>query len=288
MRDEKVTVTLLSIIAALLLTVTKLIVGFSTNSLGILSEALHSGFDLIATLITFYGIRFSLKPADKDHHFGHGKIEHFSALIQSALLFITCIWIVSESIHRLLSNDAHAIKISIWSYMVILLSICIDYWRSRSLKRVAKKYNNQALEADALHFSSDMLSSLFVLLGLVGAQFGYWWVDIVAALVISIIVFAMAIKLAKQAIDILLDKSPEQTYKKIENIFLQNKKIVRFHGLKVRRSGEFIFVNICIHIQPNMSIQHAHDIMDEIELELKTNIPNCHSSIHVEPEGHHD
>ncbi|MGL4346572.1 MAG: cation diffusion facilitator family transporter [Chitinophagaceae bacterium] len=288
MRDEKVTVTLLSIIAALLLTVTKLIVGLSTNSLGILSEALHSGFDLIATLITFYAIRFSLKPADKDHHFGHGKIEHFSALIQSALLFITCIWIVSESIYRLLSNDAHAIKISIWSYIVILLSICIDYWRSRSLKRVAKKYNNQALEADALHFSSDMLSSLFVLVGLVVAQFGYWWVDIVAALMISIIVFTMAIKLAKQAIDILLDKSPKQTYKKIENIFLQNKKIVRFHGLKVRRSGEFIFVNICIHIQPNMSIQRAHDIMDEIELELKTNIPNCHSSIHVEPEGHHD
>lgn len=288
MRNEKVQITLLSILAALVLTITKLIVGYFTNSLGILSEALHSGLDLIATLITFYAIQISLKPADKDHHFGHGKIENFSALIQSILLLLTCGWIVYEAVHRLILNNPQTMKVTAWSYAVIILSIGVDYWRSRALKRVAKKYNNQALEADALHFTSDILSSIVVLVGLIGAQLGYAWADIVAALAIALIVLFMAIKLSKQAIDILLDKTPEDIYQKIENILLQNHKIIRFHALKVRRSGELVFINVCIHVNPTMSIQKAHDIMDEIEAELKSKILNCDISIHVEPEGHHE
>ena len=138
----------MSVLAAIFLTAFKLGIGTWTNSLGILSEALHSGLDLVAAIITLYAVKASVKEADSDHHYGHGKIENFSALIETFLLFVTCFWICWEATHRLLSGNVD-IKISVWSFVVVITSICIDVWRSRKLMRAAKKYNSQALEADA-------------------------------------------------------------------------------------------------------------------------------------------
>ena len=151
-RNEKKNVAGLSVIAAVFLTVFKLVVGIMTGSLGILSEALHSGLDLIAAVITWFAVRVSDKPADIDHQYGHGKIENLSALIETILLLVTCIWIVYEAMSRLLSGNTH-IEVTVWSYIVVVSSIVIDFSRSRALSRVAKKHNSQALEADALHFS---------------------------------------------------------------------------------------------------------------------------------------
>ncbi|HEX3007611.1 MAG TPA: cation diffusion facilitator family transporter, partial [Bacteroidales bacterium] len=146
MRNEKSRVAFISVIAAVFLTGFKLLIGILTGSLGLLSEALHSGLDLIASMITYYSVKISDRPADKDHNFGHGKVENFSAFLETILLLITCGWIIYEALDRLISGNTH-IEVSIWSYVVVIISILVDVTRSRALYKVARKYNSQALEA---------------------------------------------------------------------------------------------------------------------------------------------
>ena len=155
-----------SVAAAVALTGMKLGVGLWTNSLGLLSEAVHSGLDLLAALMTLWAVRISSRPADADHTYGHGKYENLSALAQSVLLMITCGWIVYEALARLLWRGQPEVTPNIWAFGVVLVSIAVDFSRARALKRVADKHHSQALEADALHFSTDIWSSLVVLLGL--------------------------------------------------------------------------------------------------------------------------
>ena len=156
---EKRIVAATSVAAAVFLTGAKLIVGLMTGSLGILAEAAHSALDLVAAVITFFAVRISDRPADDSHPYGHGKVENLSALVETALLLLTCAWIVYEAVRRLFFADI-AINPSLWAFLVIGLSIVIDFSRSRALSRVAKKYGSQALEADALHFSTDIWSSV--------------------------------------------------------------------------------------------------------------------------------
>jgi len=169
--NEKRKVAGWSVLAAVFLTGFKFVVAILTGSLGLLSEALHSGLDLVAAVITYFSVRLSDKPPDKEHNFGHGKIENFSALVETILLFVTCIWIIYEAIHRMITGKIE-IEVNVWSYVVIITSIVVDVSRSRALYKVARKYNSQALEADALHFSTDIWSSSVVLLGLACAHFG--------------------------------------------------------------------------------------------------------------------
>src|SRR5208282_6888027 len=165
MRLEKKAVALNSIYAAVGITLLKVIVGITTGSLGILSEAAHSGLDLVAAGVTYFSVRVSDKPADADHQYGHGKVESFSAFVETGLLLLTCIWIVYEAGKRLFF---HAVEIepTVWAFAVMGISIVIDVWRSRRLGRIADKYDSQALQADALHFSTDIWSSAVVVLGL--------------------------------------------------------------------------------------------------------------------------
>src|SRR5258708_22741664 len=165
MRREKRAVALNSLLAAIAITFLKLLVGISTRSLGIISEAAHSGLDFIAALITLLSVRVSDKPADADHQYGHGKVENFSAFIETGLLLVTCVWIVWEAVRRLLFHDVH-IQPTVAAFAVMFLSMVLDYWRSGKLKKIASKYDSQALEADALHFSTDVWSSGVVILGL--------------------------------------------------------------------------------------------------------------------------
>ncbi len=173
MSNEKRKVAGWSVLAAVFLTGFKFVVAILTGSLGLLSEALHSGLDLVAAVITYFSVRLSDKPPDKEHNFGHGKIENFSALVETILLFVTCLWIIYEAIHRMITGKIE-IEVNVWSYVVIITSIVVDVSRSRALYKVARKYNSQALEADALHFSTDIWSSSVVLLGLACAHFGLY------------------------------------------------------------------------------------------------------------------
>ena len=281
--NEKQRVAWLSVGAAAVLTVFKFVVGVMTGSLGILSEALHSGLDLVAAMITCISVHFSDLPADKEHHFGHGKVENFSALIGTVLLLITCLWIIYEATHRLATGKTE-IEVYVISYVVVITSIIIDISRSRALSRVAKKYNSQALEADALHFSTDIWSSVVVLLGLVCAQFGFFVADSIAALIVAGIVVFVSFRLGKKSIDILLDKAPQETVKQVEMILGEFSEVKHYHSLKVRSSGAETFIKVNVHLHPRLSLLEVHQICDRIEKEMTRRIPRSETYLHAEPQ----
>ncbi len=281
--NEKNRVALLSVLAAVFLTLSKFIIGFLTGSLGILSEALHSCLDMVAAIITFISVRISDRPADRDHHYGHGKVENFSALIETLLLLITCVWIIHEAVARLISGDTE-IDVNIWSYIVVVVSIIIDFSRSRALMKAARKHNSQALEADAVHFSTDIWSSSVVLLGLVCANFGLYWADPVAALFVAAIVIYVSFKLGKKAVDVLLDKATDDYDDIIEECRCAVPNITSVHDVKVRRSGADVFIDMIVHLDPGVSILEAHRMSDELEKNIMDRIKRCTVHIHQEPE----
>jgi cation diffusion facilitator family transporter len=282
MIGEKQRVAGISVFAAVFLTGIKLVVGLLTGSLGLLSEALHSGLDLIAAIITFFSVRFSDNPPDKQHNFGHGKIENFSAFIETILLLITCVWIISEALHRLITGDT-VIEVGVWSYIVVITSIVVDFTRSRALSRVARKYNSQALEADALHFSTDIWSSAVVLLGLICANFGFFFADSVAALFVAFIVIVISYRLGKRSIEVLLDYAPMDKVNKIENILNSFPQIEAYYSLKVRAAGADTFVSVVVALNPQLSYSQAHEICDRIESEICKVVDRCDVFVHVEP-----
>jgi cation diffusion facilitator family transporter len=284
---EKKKVALISVFAAIFLTGFKLIIGFLTGSMGILAEGLHSGLDLVAAVITYFSVRISDKPADENHNYGHGKVENFSAFLETILLLITCGWIIYEAIGRLTSGNTH-IEVNAWSYIVIISSIIIDIGRSRALSRVAKKYNSQALEADALHFSTDIWSSAVVLFGLICANFGFFFADSVAALIVALIVLYVSYKLGKRAIDVLLDKAPHGTTIIVQQMLTTFPEVRHYHSLKVRTAGADTFIKLNIHLDPDLSLLQVHEICDKIEKEITSLIVRSEVYIHAEPEdiGH--
>lgn len=282
MSAEKSKVASISVIAAVVLVSMKLLVGVATGSLGILSEALHSALDFLAALITWVSVKLSDKPADSDHNFGHGKIENFSALLEALLLLATCAWIVYEALSRLFSGNTH-IDVGVWSYVVVIASIAIDSWRSRELMRAAKKYKSQALEADALHFSTDILSSFVVLLGLVCANFGYFFADSVAALGVALIVIWVSLRLSMRAVNSLLDKAPEGLHESVEKIISGVDGVVCLHDLRVRSVGPEYEVDVNVHVDPKLSLVDAHDISERVERAVSQKLGNIIINVHIEP-----
>jgi cation diffusion facilitator family transporter len=284
MSKEKKRVALISVFAAIFITGFKLIIGLLTGSLGILSEALHSALDMVAAVITYFSVKLSDKPADKEHNYGHGKVENLSALIETLLLLITCVWIIYEAIHRLITGNTH-IEISVWSYVVVISSIIIDFSRSRALSRVAKKYNSQALEADALHFSTDIWSSSVVLFGLIAYQFlGWYAADSIAALLVAAIVLYVSYRLGKKAIDVLLDKAPQNSKAIVQEILNSYPEVKKYHGLKARTAGADTFIKFNVHFDPELNLREVHELCDKIEAEIQSKVERTEVYIHAEPE----
>jgi cation diffusion facilitator family transporter len=282
MIKEKFRVAFVSMLAAIVLTATKTIVGLLTGSLGLLSEALHSGLDLVAAIITLFSVSVSDKPADEHHHYGHGKVENVSALAETILLFITCGWIIYEAISRLVSGNTH-IEVNIWSYIVISLSIVIDITRSRALSKTAKKYNSQALEADALHFSTDIWSSLVVLIGLICANFGIYLADSIAALMVALIVIYVSYQLGSRSIAVLLDRTSKEKYQLILSIIDNFDEIKAHNSLKLRTSGADTFIEVNIHVESGIPIDTAHEISHRLESEIQQAVERSFVHVHVEP-----
>lgn len=281
---EKKAVALSSVFAAVFMTSFKFVVGILTGSLGILSEAIHSFLDLLAAIITFFSVRISDKPADEDHNFGHGKVENLSALIQTVLLLVTCIWIFYEAIKRLVTND-FSIEVTLWSYIVVISSIIIDFSRSRALGRVAKKYNSQALEADALHFSTDIWSSTAVLIGLICVEvFDFPGADPIAALIVACIVLYVCYRLGKKAVDVLLDKAPAKTIEFVIEVLKEHAEIEQFHNLKVRTAGADTFISFNIHLKADTGFVDVHEFCDHLEKDIMQKIPLSQVYIHAEPD----
>lgn len=279
---EKKAIALSSVAAAVFLTGMKLGVGLWTNSLGILSEAAHSGLDLMAALITYFAVTVSDKPADEEHQYGHGKMENVSALFETILLVVTCGWIIWEAVERLMAGGVH-VDANIWSFVVIIVSIGIDYSRSKALYRVARKHRSQALEADALHFSTDIWSSLTVLIGLVLVSFGYPAFDALAALVVAILVLFVSYRLARRTIDALMDRVSPEVTRDIDRLVRSVEGVEVIRSLRVRNSGARMFVDTTVGIRRTLPFERAHNIMDEIESTVVAAYAGADVTVHAEP-----
>ncbi len=280
---EKQKAAISSVIAAVFLTVFKLVVGFTTGSLGILSEAAHSGLDLIAAGLTYFAVKIADKPADREHTYGHGKFENLSALFETLLLVVTCGWIIYEAVNRIFFHEVH-VEVNFWSFAVIITAIIVDYSRSRVLFKVAKKYNSQALEADALHFSTDILSSGVVIVGLIGAGFGFHKADAFAALVVSGIVLWISFRLGKRTIDMLTDRIPDVgLVDKVKEEVLKIDGVVNCRNIRIRQAGSKSFVDMVVDIKRTIPFEQAHQIMNLIEDRIKKMMPNVDIVIHAEP-----
>ncbi len=288
---EKRVVAFGSLMAAFALTAMKLVVGISTNSLGVLSEAAHSALDLVAAGITLWAVRISGKPADAEHTYGHGKFENLSALVETLLLLVTCIWIVYEATGRLFFGRHEAVDANFWAFAVITVSIVIDVSRSRALLRVARKHNSQALEADALHFSTDVWSSLVVLVGLAGvrlADAGWTWMehaDSAAALGVALIVIGVSFRLGKKSVADLLDAVPEGLRRDVETAVRAVDGVERVKRLRLRQSGADYFADLTVAVDHAISFARTHEIADEIECRVREILPKADVVVHVEPEA---
>ncbi len=293
---EKRVVAFVSVLAALALTGMKLVVGLMTGSIAILAEAIHSGMDLVAALMTLLAVRVADRPADSEHQYGHGKVEHLSAFFETGLLVITCLWIVFESVSRLISGGRH-LEITVWAFAVMIVSIIIDYWRSGALGRAAKKHGSDALAADALHFRTDIWSSLVVLLGLslvvIGELTGQSQVwgkaDAVSALVVAGIVLYVSGRLAKSNIDALLDRAPAVVGRDVERAVRSVSGVQEFRRLRLRRAGNRIFADLVVGVPRTTTFAKAHDLSERIERVISQIEPRADTVVHLEPvKGRHE
>ena len=290
MRQEKRAVALNSLLAAAAITAFKLVVGISTMSLGILSEAAHSGLDLIAAFVTLLSVRVSDKPADAEHQYGHGKVENFSAFIETGLLLLTCVWIVWESVRRLTGQHPVHIEPSLAAFLVLFASMSVDWWRSHKLKKVAEKYESQALEADALHFSTDIFSTGVVAVGLAmvwaGERFKVGWLvkaDAIAALVVSVVIVYVSWRLARKTIDALLDAASPGDRSRVIEAALQVHGVVEVERARMRRAGNRYFVDLTVGLARNVTFQRSGQVVADITDAVHRILPDCDVVIHSVP-----
>ena len=288
--NEKQNAAVSSVIAAVGLAGFKFVVGFTTGSLGILAEAAHSSLDLAAAVMTLWAVRASGRVADKEHNYGHGKIENLSALFETMLLLATCIWIIHSAVRRLIKGNVE-IEVDLWSYVVMLTSVLVDVSRSRMLSRAAKKFNSQALEADALHFSTDIWSSVVVILGLVFVKMGELrpslsfldYADPAAAILVALIVAWVSVQLGRRAIDGLLDSAPPGLKQEIVRAVGALPGVENCHHVRMRASGAKIFVDLHVFMDGSLTLREAHELTEMIETSIKQMHPNADVTIHPEP-----
>ena len=290
---DKMAVALSSVFAGLALTVFKAVVGYYTNSLGILAEMAHSALDLGAAALTYFAVRAAARPPDEDHNFGHQRFENLSALAETFLLLLTCVWIVWEAVRRIFLGGGHDVTVTWYAFAVMIVSIIVDFSRSRALQRAADKYKSQALQADALHFSTDMASSAVVIVGLAlvltGQYLGSGWepifkkADAAAALGVAGIVVMLCFRIGRESIDILLDRAPEGFRDAIRLAVLDVPGVEDCLRVRVRRAGGDQFADIVIVTHGATSVEEAHRAADRVEEHIRGLFPRTDVMVHIEP-----
>ncbi|WP_448192455.1 cation diffusion facilitator family transporter [Azospirillum sp. sgz301742] len=282
MQESKESVALSSVFASAFMAAMKLVVGLMTGSLAILSEAAHSLLDLGAAALTWFAVRMSDQPADENHPYGHGKVESISALIETGLLFVTGAWIVKEAVERLLS-DTVAVETPWYAVAVIVVSIAIDFGRSRALYRVAKETGSQALEADALHFSSDIVSSAVVLLGLGFVALGWPKGDAVAALGVAVFVALAGWRLGKRTIDVLMDAAPEGVTDRVTRIAAKVPDVARVERVRVRPAGNVLFLDVELRVSRTLPFERVAALRAEVADAIRAALPEADPLVVAEP-----
>jgi cation diffusion facilitator family transporter len=280
--QKKQSVALSSVAASMLLTIMKIVAGLMTGSIGILSEAAHSAMDFGAAALTWFAVRVSDKPADEKHHYGHTKIESFSALIETGLLFLTSFWIIYAAEERLITGKAE-IEVTWYAIAVIVISIIVDISRATALKKVARETRSQALEADALHFTSDILSSAVVLAGLGFVALGIHWADALAGIIVALLVGHAAWKLGKKTFDVLVDAAPEGLSDQIETIAGNVPGVVAIEKMRIKPAGPFVFIDLTLTVSRTLPQEKVLEICSRVEQEVKMEIPESDVTVNARP-----
>ena len=289
MRAEKRAVAGNSVVAAVLITTAKIAVGVTTGSLGILSEAAHSALDLIAALLTYFSVGVSDKPADADHQYGHGKVENFSAFVETGLLLITTVWVIYEAVLRLFFRRVE-VEPSVWAFAVMLISMAVDWWRSHALGRIATKYQSQALEADALHFSTDIWSSGVVVLGLalisLGRLYHLDWLlraDPITALFVAGVIVSVSWRLARRTIDALLDAAPAGVRAQITDAVAGVDGVLEVGRVRIRRAGNHYFADLSVGLARTVTFQRSEQLVAAVTAAVHNILPEADVTVQPLP-----
>ena len=285
---EKKRAALLSVASALVLVSLKTFLVLRTASLGVLSEALHSGLDLVAAIITFLSVRVSDAPADERHPYGHGKFENFSAFVETGLLLLTALYIIYEAFARLFFRSVH-IAPSITAIVILLFALAIDVTRARALSHVAKKFSSEALEADALHFSTDVWSTVVVISGIGLVWAGETWnmpyliyADALAGLAVAAVILWVGSQLGRRTVDALLDAAPEGLQQEIARTIARMDGVLDVDRVRVRRAGNRHFVDATVSVARTASLEQVHELSDAIEKRVGEIVPSD-VMVHAEP-----
>jgi cation diffusion facilitator family transporter len=272
-----------SIAASAGLTAAKAIVGLMTGSLAILSEAGHSLLDLSATVLTYFAVRISGKPADAEHQYGHGKIESVTALAETALLFLLTGVVIFEAVQRLIGAQEHVVEATAAAFVVIATSIVVDFFRARTLKRVAKATLSEALEADALHFGADMWSSIAVLVGLAGVAAGFAWADAAAAIVVAVFICIAGYRLGRRTIDTLTDTAPAGVSERVMAIARQIPGVVSIERVRARPAGAVLFVELGVGVSRTLPLDRVTAIKEQLTRSIRADMPQAEVTITEKP-----
>lgn len=282
-------VALHSMLAATAMTLLKLAAGLFSGSLGVLSDAAHSGLDLIGAALTFFSVQVSDKPADATHTYGHAKFESLSAFVEAGIMAISCAWIIWEAFSRIFHQES-TLHHSLWPVLVLLLSIAVDWWRSRQLAAVAEEYNSAALKADAFHFASDIWSTLAVLGGLllswVGELLHIGWLsyaDPTAAILVSLLILRLTWKLTRETSDVLLDAMPYEVRHNISRAVRKVEGVLAVEQVRVRRAGSDTFADLTVALPRNYTFEHTNDLVRSVTNAVQEVVPGADVVVHTVP-----
>lgn len=286
---QKRNVALKSMVAAAVMTVLKLVAGLLSGSLGVLSDAAHSGLDLVGVTLTFFSVRVSDKPADEDHTYGHGKFENLSAFAEAGLMAVSCAWIIWEAMQRIIRHTV-VLHHSLWPVLVLLLSIAVDWWRSRRLHAVAERTGSPALATDAFHFASDIWSTLAVLLGLgaswAGARMGVSWLlyaDPFAAVVVSLMILRMTLYLGRETVAVLMDEVPAEARQRLVDEVAKVDGVLAVEQARVRRAGASYFADLTLALPRQNTFEHTGELVRAATEAAQRALPQADVVIHTIP-----
>jgi cation diffusion facilitator family transporter len=285
---EKRRVALHSMLAALAMTILKLVAGLLSGSLGVLSDAAHSGLDMLGAMLTLFSVQVSDKPADEDHTYGHAKFENLSSFGEVILMAASSVWIIWEAIQRI--RHSVDLRISVWPVAVVLLSIAVDFWRSRQLRAVAERTGSSALATDAYHFASDIWSSVAVLAGLgaswAGSRFGIAglrYADPLAAVVVSLMILRLTVRLGHEAVGVLLDAIPSETRFKIIQEVERVPGVLAVEQTRVRRAGAGYFADLTLALPRRYTFEHTGELVNAATAAVHRALPEADVVIHTVP-----
>ena len=273
---------LLSVFAAAFLVAVKLVTGLITGSLGLMAEAAHSGTDLVAALLTLFAVRIAVRPADEEHHYGHGKAEHLAALAESTFLIAVSAFLAFQAVSRLVAGGSHHVDATWWAFVVLGIVIAVDATRAIVSRRAARRYHSAALASNALHFASDLAGSVAVVVGLVLAALGEPRADAVAALIVGAIVLVAAARLARQSIEVLMDRADADAARAVREA-LDEFGDVEVRRLRARHAAGRDFVDLVVAVSADAGLAQAHTTADAIEAAVRRHLPGSDVLVHVEP-----